>query len=156
MRALIIATLAFVSINLSGCAVPGMGMVDAPTYQQNQQYVAQQVRYGVVAQVRAVDIKAQQQSTLGSLVQGAPAGFLAALVFKNKSWQTQAAAATLATWGASALSQAASTTKGIQMIIVLSDRSVISVTQPQERDNPITPGMKVLIEGSGRVMRSMY
>lgn len=153
---MIIATLAFLSLNLGGCAIEGLGMVGAPTYQSSQQYIAQQIRHGVVTQVRAVKIDAPQQSPINSLFEAAPVALLTSLVLQHKSWQTQAAAATMATWGVAALSHVTSASMGVEMVILLDDRSLISVVQPQERDNPIVPGMKVLIEGAGRVIRSAY
>ncbi|MBN3760880.1 hypothetical protein [Burkholderia sp. Ac-20365] len=155
MRAAIVALIAVLVSSLTGCAnMAGLGMIDAPSFDRSQAYMSQNVQHGVVLQVREVAITAQSGSTLQGVLAGAPVGLLVSQVFHKSSIATQIGVGAMVTTGITAVSNLGSSSRGVQAIVRLDNGTMISVAQPMEQGNPILPGTKVLVLGSGRIVRS--
>ncbi|TAL80706.1 MAG: hypothetical protein EPN77_19400 [Candidimonas sp.] len=158
MRALALSLVAVLLTSLAGCAsnLSGFGMADAPSFDRYQQDTAQNVRHGIVLQVREVEINAPAGSSLQGVIEGAPVSYLVSLLFRNRGVGAQIGAGLATAWGTAALGRVASASRGVQAIVRLDSGNVVSVAQPMEQGNPIYPGEKVLLVGSGRLVQSSY
>lgn len=158
MRAIIMSFVLFMTASLTGCAgnPAGLGMIDAPSFDRMQTYNAQNVQHGVVIQVREVKIGAQPGAGLQGAIAGAPIGILVSQLLHNKSVATQIGVGAAVTTAGAAIGNLASSSRGLQAIVRLDNGSVVSVAQPIEQGNPILPGQKVLLIGSGRLVLASY
>lgn len=146
LKRLIVIALA--GVTLAGCA--NTSTLSGDVYSANQAKQAQDVAYGTIVSIKAVQIQAGNDANVIGTIGGAVIGGMLGNTVGGGTGRNLATAAGAVVGGVAgnAIENTVNRTNGVQMVIRKDDGKSIVVVQ-KNGDKPFSQGQRVMLIGSG-------